>query len=846
MELRKNRTPRILVSFLTALAFAFGALAAPVSATGVDLASVTPTVDIHVNLGTTTVTDTFLSALRDKLVALGIDADKVKLTLTNTDSVDAGDVSQWDVYDHFGDWEERAASIYDTYLDADGVEHYYNWDTDHFYYPNLDPGEPGFSDDPHILPSADGGTLYFYGYGEPAFIDFLLSKTDTAADKKILYTLDENSATYHSLYGSGFLFNTAIDAGKGTLSGYALLVTEDNIQLLGIDGVDVDTFHDNESIGDITDLSGVSVLAYFKKPDTRVHNFIVDISGDKVSIRDNGEYLQSEPQNPISDAFFKSFWNGLKTGKSYDSFWWSTTDKTFRVSGFSSTTVAVTAEEFAAAGNDLYSALILKGYYSPRYNVYDGYANGDYSVVVDDYDCYPCYLVDVGTSLESYDDAAAYLTTKGITDYDQIVNYWWAEGIGQYVISVKDEKYSIKVPVMDDIVAAYAAENVDISDYQYSYLNEAGDAVVWEYLVDGNYQSIEIPLIDIVGHTALTSEDYNLPETYGNRFGPMCSYSSHGCEDLTSVTFSNLSMNVVSSQVVSLSETATAQTYLAGARSFFLNAEDSVISGLDVPALGKIFFDGGVAFIGLASVTSKTQEAAIATAAGTGTTILASDDDYVDQVATYIYEIVKADIIANLLATYPVDAVASYDAGDVAVDGLSSSVDILSDLLAGLTVSLKLDVSTTILEDVPEADRTLVDEYLNGLPAEQNQGHLLLDISLIKTLIDDSGSSENPVTETLKPLKITIVLPESAWGFPSYKVFRIHDGTTEELKTTYDSEAHSLTFWTDKFSTYGVTFGSDNPQTGDASRDSWLLAVFGLGILMLLVTVSRSKRRMGN
>ncbi len=787
---------RPLLATLCSVSVAFGFVSLPALAEGVDVVAATPDVEVHVDLGTTPVTDAFLTDLRAALVKLGIDSTKVRISLTNTEEVNASDATQWDVYDHLGDWNERAASIQSGYTDAAGEYHAYDRNTDHYYYPNMDPGNDGdMKNDPHIIPSADGATLYFYGYGSPGFNDFLLSKTDVSADKKILFTIDENSATYHSLYGSGFLFDAAV-AG-GTLSGYAVLVRESDIVLVRIDAADVSAFHESKNASVLTDIPGVTVVETFVKPDTKVHHFTVDVVGQKVSVRDNNAYLSSKPVSPLSEEGMKTFYAGLGNGKSMDSFWWSAADKSFVVSGYRTVAVTVTDAEYAAAGNNIYDAIVAKGHLSGWYAYDYDPDTGTYTVQISEYDSYPWYLVDAGTTIGSYDDAANYLAGKGIA-YTYAYDYKYDATLGRYTVCAYAPYDFTKNPIMDAEIAAYADKGIDISKYNESDLQ--GTNIVWYYVDgDGNSRTATFPVKDIVpGFTIKTSQDYSLPATYGNRFGPICAYASHGCSDLTSVTFSDLQMNIVTTQTDSLPELASSQTYAADAKKFFIHAEGQKLDGLDTAALGAVFETAGVAYIGIGSDTSATQQAAIANAAGAGTTVLASAATYVDEVAAYIYGIVKAKIIENLLATYPVDAETTFTGGSASSDGLSSSVDILDDLLSGDTVQLKLNLATTSLDDVPAADKDLVEAYLGGLTKGADFGCLVLDIDLIKILTNAEGTTETPVTQTLKPVRIS----------PS------------------PSPAQNA---------------SDNPSTGDAPQTAALLVV-AFGLIALGVTFTRRKR----
>lgn len=832
----------LVVLISLCLVFSIGTLPVLVSSeSGVDLVAMTPNVDIKVNIGTTTLTESFLADLKAALVALGIDAGKIGISLASSQSFNPADVSLWDRYDHIGDWEERAASIgegEEGYTDANGDYHDYDWDTDHFYYPNMDPGNDGdFSNDPHILTSADGGTLYFYGYGEPAYNDFLLSRIASANDKQILFTIDEATATYHSLIGSGFLLNAKVE--DSLLSAYAVLVTEYHIKLVQIDALDIDEFHDSWDDG-LTSLDGVTTLETFSKPDVTVHNFELNLVGNTISIRDNGEYLTSAPVSPLDWDPISAYYAGLDLGKTLYTWYWDEDAARIYLNGDKKSTVTALITDVDTAGST-YNYLVLQGYQPNNWsqtNLPDGVSM---SLDVWENDYYSHVIkCTTGTVLDSSEDAYAYMDEKGYTDYTNSQYYF----IGSdYYIRYDDTTYKNCTPyeLMTAKIAAHAEDGIDISDYNDNWMD--GTDFVWEYNDEnGDSQEVRFPITDFVpDFVSKSSENYSLPETLGYRFGPLVAYDTHECEDLTAVTFSNLAMNLLTSSS-SLSAVAEGQIYGADSRKFFVNLEDAVLAGLDVPALGDIFDGQGAAYIGVGTATSQSQEKGIATAAGAGTFVLKADAAMVDKVAAYIYAIVKAKIIENVIVTYPVETTVTYGDGTVETEGFDSAVDILDDLLAGSTVELKLDLTAYVTEDVPVEEKALVQSFLDGQSNPSDRNVFFIDVDLIKIVTSEGNIVETTVTETLKPITISIVVPESMRGKFDYEMVRIHDGVLEVLKTTYDPTTFTLTFTTDKFSTYGVTFSNSdtNPQTGDASP----VVAAGLALVALagLVVTSRRKR----
>ena len=53
----------------------------------------------------------------------------------------------------------------------------------------------------------------------------------------------------------------------------------------------------------------------------------------------------------------------------------------------------------------------------------------------------------------------------------------------------------------------------------------------------------------------------------------------------------------------------------------------------------------------------------------------------------------------------------------------------------------------------------------------------------------------------------------------SYQIIRVHDGAAETLDAQYDAETKSLTFNTDRFSTYALVYKDKAAVSGDINND---------------------------
>ena len=100
-----------------------------------------------------------------------------------------------------------------------------------------------------------------------------------------------------------------------------------------------------------------------------------------------------------------------------------------------------------------------------------------------------------------------------------------------------------------------------------------------------------------------------------------------------------------------------------------------------------------------------------------------------------------------------------------------------------------------------------------------------LDINL-RLLAEDYGTLGN-VNKLLKPIPVTVKLPESLKGNYDYKVIRYHenaDGTTEiaVLDVTKNADG-TITFETDRFSTYAIAYSGisddENIESGNENNN---------------------------
>lgn len=121
-----------------------------------------------------------------------------------------------------------------------------------------------------------------------------------------------------------------------------------------------------------------------------------------------------------------------------------------------------------------------------------------------------------------------------------------------------------------------------------------------------------------------------------------------------------------------------------------------------------------------------------------------------------------------------------------------------------------------------------------------------LEIDLTKKI----GTYEGKVSETTGAVAITFALPKELVNTNDkvtriYNVMRYHDGKVDVLDAKFDAEKGTITFETDKFSTYAVVYEDtliQVPATGDTTNVAMYVLLFALGAGVLVVNSRKQNR----
>lgn len=332
---------------------------------------------------------------------------------------------------------------------------------------------------------------------------------------------------------------------------------------------------------------------------------------------------------------------------------------------------------------------------------------------------------------------------------------------------------------------------------------------------------------DKVGSTETTViNQLALPTYYGNRFGPIAMYNSHGCSELSFFVYSNLQISTAQNTTDTLYNSVDDITWDANSTKYLINLDDMEskdwTSG-NIGTMGTELANDNVYYVPVGTNNSSTNEAAAVTGAGRGQSFSQSDASLVSNLADYIFNQIKPTIIDNVktyaqnnvndtsgLVDYTIVGDSTFTASNTTVSGLVAAVGVDdSNIINRDNVEIKLTIVGMTEAQVPSADLTVVQNYVSQI-TDNNIGIQHMDIDVNKYI---NGGSANPITETTNLITITVPIPSGIQGFTNYKIVRVHNGIETIITPTLDSVNHTLTFQTNKFSTYTMV-GSNTTLPG--------------------------------
>ena len=164
---------------------------------------------------------------------------------------------------------------------------------------------------------------------------------------------------------------------------------------------------------------------------------------------------------------------------------------------------------------------------------------------------------------------------------------------------------------------------------------------------------------------------------------------------------------------------------------------------------------------------------------------------------------------------------------------------------AALKEGGKADVKVSVSKTTPsEEAKKLVEAQLNST----NKIAMYLDLGVKVSIKDADGTvigTDVALSETGTPVQFTVALDDSFINTDNtvdrtYQVVRIHEGKVDVLPATFNPETKTITFESDKFSTYALMYtdtpkASKTPVTSDAGN----VALYaGMGVVALAAVVA--------
>ncbi len=278
-----GKRPLALLVALTLLLSLVPLLPAAVSATDSQTVAVKvdrdDLLDLVLTLGKTdTDVSNLESDLTQALVAKGVPLDKIAIQAVESSEVSAGNTSiGWEIYDHTN------------FNDGTVIP---------FYRPYYAETNGNYTLGNHIGVSTGASTtIDFYGYGAPAYKDFMYMPNDQFGTKTFDFTIQEGSF-YDALDGAGFLFNTAMSSGADlasrTMSGYLVFfqyqysAPPPTATLYKFTNIDVNAFHNQLSIAIQSGYPGFTKLATFAAGSESTRVVKIEAASDTLKMWYNG------------------------------------------------------------------------------------------------------------------------------------------------------------------------------------------------------------------------------------------------------------------------------------------------------------------------------------------------------------------------------------------------------------------------------------------------------------------------------------------------------------------------------------------------------------------------------
>lgn len=208
----------------------------------------------------------------------------------------------------------------------------------------------------------------------------------------------------------------------------------------------------------------------------------------------------------------------------------------------------------------------------------------------------------------------------------------------------------------------------------------------------------------------------------------------------------------------------------------------------------------------------------------------------------------------------------------LAADGIFTAEE-KSAIEGGADARVWLEISET--SQVSDEDRQKIKTEAEKIMGNDISKLVYFDVNMFKSVTKDGSTTRTQITEPGIDVIVSINLPASLLQtdstiLRSYKIIRLHNGAVDSIDASFDKETGTLTFKTDRFSTYAIGFTdtqiattntistSDNqnqaagagnadqhfaiPKTGDSSPVMLWTILFLLSVMGLAGLLFRKNR----
>jgi hypothetical protein len=162
----------------------------------------------------------------------------------------------------------------------------------------------------------------------------------------------------------------------------------------------------------------------------------------------------------------------------------------------------------------------------------------------------------------------------------------------------------------------------------------------------------------------------------------------------------------------------------------------------------------------------------------------------------------------------------------------------------GADVEVWLEIKD-ISDSVPPEDKAKVEEKLGDADVA-----LYLDIAMFKQVGENEASR---LTQLSGKVRITFKLPDEYINtdknvIRTYSIIHVHNGKAEIITPAFDAQTNTLTFETDRFSTYAAVYTDEKetPETGDSFQPVFWTSVMVLSAAAVAVLLVEQKKKRTN